>query len=81
MFVPLTMRLTWWTVLQAYATTCQGTQNCQSQLVNIDSTSSVGIYSLSTVDTTWQLSVNAQGVINRSSNPSGFADTVTVWTH
>ena len=64
----------------SYSTGCQSSQNCQSQIVNIDSSSTIGIYGLSTVDTTWQLSVNAQGVINRSSNPSGFADTVTAWT-
>ena len=67
-------------LLQNYATSCQNSQNCQQQIVNIDSASTVGIYSLSTVDTVFQLSVNSQGVINRSSNPSGFADTITAWT-
>ena len=65
---------------QNYNTACQSSQNCQSQIVNIDSSSTIGIYSLSTVDTTWQLSLSSQGVINRSSNPSGFADTISVWT-
>ncbi|KAJ7261316.1 exo-beta-1,3-glucanase [Mycena haematopus] len=63
-----------------YATTCETPENCQSQLVTIDSTSSVHIYSLSTVGTTFQLSVNQAGVINQSSNQNGFAATVTSWS-
>lgn len=63
-----------------YNTACQSSQNCQSQIVNIDSSSTIALYSLTTVDTTWQLSVNGQGVINRSLNPNGFADTVSAWT-
>ena len=63
-----------------YNTACQSSQNCQTQIVNIDSSSTIGIYSLTTVDTTWQLSVNNAGVIARSLNPNGFADTVSAWT-
>lgn len=64
----------------AYNTGCQSPQNCQNQIVNVDSSSDIAFYSLTTVDTTWQFSVNAQGVINRSNNPNGFADTITAWT-
>ncbi|KAI0339777.1 glucan 1,3-beta-glucosidase [Trametopsis cervina] len=64
----------------AYNQACANAQNCQSQIVNIDSSSTIGIYSLNTVATTWQLSVNGQGVINRSKNPNGFSDTVSAWT-
>ncbi|KAJ7837009.1 exo-beta-1,3-glucanase [Mycena olivaceomarginata] len=65
---------------QNYATTCETPANCQSQIVNVDSTSSVHIYSLSTVGTTFQVSVNQAGVINQSSNLNGFASTVTSWS-
>ncbi|KAJ7777560.1 exo-beta-1,3-glucanase [Mycena maculata] len=64
-----------------YSQTCLSPAvNCQSQILNVDSTSSVFIYSLQTVGTTFQLSVNAAGVINQSANPNGFAGTVTSWT-
>jgi glucan 1,3-beta-glucosidase len=65
---------------QNYAQACLPNANCQSQIVNIDSTSSIAIYGLSTVGTTYQLSVNQQGVISASANPDGFQDTVTAWT-
>jgi hypothetical protein len=65
---------------QNYATTCETSDTCQSQIVNVDTTSSVNIYSLSTVGTTFQLSVNQVGVINQSSNPNGFAETITSWS-
>ncbi|KAF8184872.1 exo-beta-1,3-glucanase [Mycena galopus ATCC 62051] len=65
---------------QNYATTCETSNTCQSQIVNVDTTSSVNIYSLSTVGTTFQLSVNQVGVINQSSNPNGFAETITSWS-
>ncbi|KAJ6488579.1 exo-beta-1,3-glucanase [Mycena vitilis] len=63
-----------------YAQTCLTPENCQSQILNIDSTSSVHIYSLATVGVTSQLSINQAGVINQSSNPNGFAATVTSWS-
>ena len=60
---------------------CEPAFACQSQLINIDTSSSIGIYSLSTVDATWQLSINSQGIINEADNRNGFQQTVTVWTH
>ncbi|KAJ7684646.1 exo-beta-1,3-glucanase [Mycena polygramma] len=63
-----------------YAQTCLTPENCQSQILNVDSTSSVHIYSLATVGATSQLSINQAGVINQSSNPNGFAATVTSWS-
>ena len=46
----------------------------------MDTTSSkVQIYSLSTVGTTFQLSVDKVGVINQSDNADGYASTVTAW--
>ncbi|KAJ7929194.1 exo-beta-1,3-glucanase [Mycena leptocephala] len=63
-----------------YVQTCLDGQNCQNQIVNIDSTSSVFIYSLATVGTTFSLSINNAGIINQASNPNGFAGTITAWT-
>ncbi|KAF8582440.1 glycoside hydrolase family 55 protein [Ramaria rubella] len=60
--------------------TSNGASNCQSQIVNVDSSSSISIYSLSTLGTTFQFSVNGAGIINQASNPDGFASTVTAWT-
>ncbi|KAK7023972.1 pectate lyase superfamily protein-domain-containing protein [Favolaschia claudopus] len=56
---------------QNYGQNCLTPVNCQSQITNIDSTSSVNIYGLSTVGTTFQLSVNQAGVINQSQNANG----------
>ncbi|KIJ60156.1 glycoside hydrolase family 55 protein [Hydnomerulius pinastri MD-312] len=65
---------------QNYGQTCLTTNTCQSQIFNIDSTSSVTVYSLSTVGTTYQLSVGQNGVVNQSDNPDGFQETLTVWS-
>jgi len=59
---------------------CLSSNTCQNQIVNIDSASSVYIYSLSTVGVTNQLSVNEAGVIPESSNTDGLQSTFTVWT-
>ncbi|KAJ6608597.1 pectate lyase superfamily protein-domain-containing protein [Mycena sp. CBHHK59/15] len=63
-----------------YGQGCLTPENCQSNMVTVDSTSSVHIYSLSTVGTTFQVSVNQAGVVNQSSNQNGFAATVTSWS-
>ncbi|KAF9483862.1 exo-beta-1,3-glucanase [Pholiota conissans] len=60
--------------------TCLNTNACQPQIVNLDTISSVTIYSLSTVASTSQLSIGQTGIINQSSNPNGFASTVTAWS-
>ncbi|KII89977.1 glycoside hydrolase family 55 protein [Plicaturopsis crispa FD-325 SS-3] len=65
---------------QNYVQTCLAGNTCQSQLVNIDSTSSVSVYSLSTAGATYQLSVNQAGIINAGRNANGFQSTVTAWT-
>ncbi|KDR79424.1 hypothetical protein GALMADRAFT_223633 [Galerina marginata CBS 339.88] len=58
-----------------------GANNCQSQIANIDTASTgVNIYSLSTVATTFQVSVNGAGVVNQAGNINGFASTVTSWS-
>ena len=65
---------------QNYNQTCLKTTSCQSQILDVDDASSVSVYSLSTVGTTYQLCVSGQGVINQSLNQNGFAQTVTTWS-
>jgi glucan 1,3-beta-glucosidase len=59
---------------------CLDTASCQSHILNVDAKSTVDIYSLSTVGTTWQLSIDQHGVVNEVKNPNGFAATMTCWT-
>ncbi|KAJ7093252.1 exo-beta-1,3-glucanase, partial [Mycena epipterygia] len=63
-----------------YAQECLTPENCQTQMVTVDNESSVHIYSLSTIGTTYQLSINQAGTINQASNPNGFAATLTSWS-
>jgi len=65
---------------QNYGQDCLTPNDCQQQIVDVDSSSSLSIYSLSTVASTFQLSVNEVGVINQANNPNGFQSTVTSWT-
>ncbi|KAF9531336.1 glycoside hydrolase family 55 protein [Crepidotus variabilis] len=55
-------------------------RNCQSQILNLSGCSRVGIYSLSTVASNYQLSVEGTGIIQQSDNLNGFASTATAWT-
>ncbi|KAJ7084946.1 exo-beta-1,3-glucanase [Mycena epipterygia] len=63
-----------------YDQACLTTESCQSQMVNVDNESSVNIYSLSTIGTTGQLSINQVPIINQDQNQNGFASTVTFWS-
>ncbi|KAJ7720935.1 exo-beta-1,3-glucanase [Mycena metata] len=63
-----------------YDQACLANVTCQPQMVNVDNQSSVNIYSLSTIGTTWQLSVNQSTIINQDQNLNGFASTVTSWS-
>lgn len=66
--------------MQNYCQDCIQTRNCQEQILNIDSCSScVYIYSLSTVATAYQVSVDGKGIIGEKDNVNGFGSTVTVW--
>ncbi|EGN92987.1 glycoside hydrolase family 55 protein [Serpula lacrymans var. lacrymans S7.3] len=65
---------------QNYTQVCASTFNCQEQIFNIDKTSTIQVYSLSTVGTTNQLSVDELGVVNEAYGPDGFQETATVWT-
>ncbi|KAJ6553926.1 glycoside hydrolase family 55 protein [Mycena vulgaris] len=61
-----------------YSQTCLETRSCQRQILNI-SNSTVYIYSLATVSSTFQISLDGEGVVNQKDNNNGFASTVTVW--
>ncbi|KAJ7470265.1 exo-beta-1,3-glucanase [Mycena latifolia] len=63
-----------------YDQACVTPATCQNQILNIDSTSSISLYSLQTVGTVYQLSVNQSPVVNQNTNPNGFAGTLTSWT-
>lgn len=63
-----------------YTQSCITTRNCQSQMVDIDSDSQIVMYSLSTVSSTFQISLDGKGVVNQADNINGFASTVTAWT-
>jgi len=63
-----------------YGQQCISTSNCQAQIANIDAQSDVKIYSLSTVATTYQISVDKVGIINQAGDINGFASTVTSWS-
>jgi len=63
-----------------YAQDCVQTRDCQSQIATISSSSSnINLYSLSTVASVYQLSVDSVGVIDQKDNIDGFASTATVW--
>ncbi|KAJ3821137.1 glycoside hydrolase family 55 protein [Lentinula raphanica] len=64
-----------------YENSCsQDNEACQSQIVDIDSESSVQLYSVSTVGVQYPISVDHKGIPLRQDNLNGFAETVTVWT-
>jgi glucan 1,3-beta-glucosidase len=65
---------------QNYGQNCLTSYNCQNQILNVDSTSSLSVFSLSTVATTYMVSVNAAGTANQNANRNGFASTLTSWS-
>ncbi|KAJ8699458.1 hypothetical protein PTI98_002571 [Pleurotus ostreatus] len=62
-----------------YSQACLDTKTCQSQIANIDTSTSVRIYGLSTVGATFQLSINHVGLINQADNQNGFQETATAF--
>jgi hypothetical protein len=64
----------------SYAGECAGTRNCQAQIANIDRHSSVYLFSLSTVASEKQISVNSKGIVDQADNINGFVSTVTYWS-
>lgn len=65
---------------QSFGQGCLDSENCQTQIVNVDTASKINLYSLSTVATTFQVSVNNNGIVNQAGNMNGFASTVTSWS-
>ncbi|KAG9310411.1 glycoside hydrolase family 55 protein [Chiua virens] len=65
---------------QIYAQTCLTTNSCQTHIFNTDTASSISVYGLSTVGSTYQLSVGQNGVIQASDNLDGFQSTFTAWS-
>ncbi|KAH7884063.1 glycoside hydrolase family 55 protein [Phlebopus sp. FC_14] len=65
---------------QNYTQDCLATFSCQNQIFNIDSDSTIQVYSLSTVGTTYQLSISHRGIVLESDNQDGFQQTLTAWT-
>ncbi|KAJ7197153.1 glycoside hydrolase family 55 protein [Mycena pura] len=62
-----------------YSQACLDTRNCQNQILTVSSDSLLYIFSLATVASTYQISVDGKGVVNQEDNNNGFASTVTVW--
>lgn len=67
---------------QVYNQNCisNGAVDCQPQIANVDSSSSLSLYSLSTVGAMYQFSVNGNGIANQANNENGFQETITAWT-
>lgn len=65
---------------QSYTQECLKTWNCQSQILDIDATSSIWFYGLNTVSSENMLSVGGTGVIKQADNRNGFQSTVTAWS-
>jgi len=64
---------------QDYTQTCLTTYTCQQQIVNVDSASTIQVFSLTTVGTTYQLSMYGVGAIPQSQDRNGFGSTATWW--
>ncbi|KAF8900746.1 exo-beta-1,3-glucanase [Gymnopilus junonius] len=62
-----------------YSQDCSNTLNCQAQIASVVSSSNIGLYSFSTIASTYQLTVNGVALINEAANTDGFASTITVW--
>ncbi|KAF5362584.1 hypothetical protein D9757_013312 [Collybiopsis confluens] len=64
-----------------YNETCSDNNGvCQSQIIDIDSSSLVQLYSVSTVGVEYLISLDQKGVARDEDNQNGFSETVTVWT-
>ncbi|KAG8875639.1 hypothetical protein FRB97_004846 [Tulasnella sp. 331] len=63
-----------------YDQTCLTTNNCQTSIVKVASTATnIYYYGLSTVGSTYMLSVDSTNVIAASANVNGFQDSFTYW--
>ena len=65
-----------------YSTACSnqgGSENCQTNIVDIESSSDINIYNLNTVGTTNMATVNGKAVAKYSDNINVFPDTVALF--
>ncbi|KAF6765075.1 glycoside hydrolase family 55 protein [Ephemerocybe angulata] len=62
-----------------YSQACISKRNCQAKIMDIDSSSKISVFSLSTVASTFQVSLDGKGVVDQGDNLNGFASTVTLW--
>ncbi|KAG8886521.1 hypothetical protein FRB97_003032 [Tulasnella sp. 331] len=66
---------------QNYSQTCLNTNNCQTSIVQVTSTSTnVYVYGISTLGSQYMLTVDGTNVISASDNLNGFAQTATIWS-
>lgn len=63
-----------------YSQACIAGRNCQDKVFDVDSDSEVDMFSLSTVASEFQVSVDGYGVVRERENLNGFASSVTVWS-
>lgn len=75
------MELLMYTAFQDYNQSCLSSFSCQTEILDVNLSTSISVYSLSTIATTFQLSVNQQGIINQNRNRDGMASTVTAWNN
>ncbi|KAF7322587.1 hypothetical protein HMN09_00037200 [Mycena chlorophos] len=73
---------TYYSFYNDYDQTCDNTRDCQVQIVEIDSaSSSIEVFSLATVASTYQIAVDWEGVVDQQdNNGTGFASTVSRWS-
>ncbi|KAF7295340.1 hypothetical protein MIND_01073400 [Mycena indigotica] len=66
-----------------YSKACIDTRDCQTHILDIDkASSSVEVFSLATVSSRFQISMDGVGVVNeKDNNGTGFASTVTRWSN
>ncbi|KAG8724705.1 hypothetical protein FRC09_015401 [Ceratobasidium sp. 395] len=66
---------------QNYGQDCLPGYTCQNSIAKVSSDSSdIYMYQLSTVGTSYMMTVDSAPVVNQSQNRNGFASTLTVWS-
>ncbi|KAF8909565.1 hypothetical protein CPB85DRAFT_1221975, partial [Mucidula mucida] len=64
-----------------YRQECLDTRDCQAHIAStLQFRSILTIYSLNTVATTYQPTIDGVGVVEESSNVNGFASIITAWS-
>ncbi|KAI9566967.1 glycoside hydrolase family 55 protein, partial [Boletus coccyginus] len=65
---------------QNYTQDCLANYTCQNGIFHIDEESTIMLYSISTIGTTYQLTIGERDVINEEHNRDGFQETFTAWS-